>query len=158
MSRTPKAAMTAMFPPAPRLAGVTLPPISILTYLALEAIDSPLVVGGAPGQKVAVSIADMATAIALVRTDPVALSELVARYLLRGAEGAEAAGEIRAMAMQTAAEIPVGQLRPLIDALRAQIERGFTTAVAMADPESPAPPLARRTGSKASPAGAGRSS
>jgi hypothetical protein len=153
MSRTPKAVLTAAFPPAHRVAGITLPPMSILTYLALEAVQSPLV-----REKATVTIADMATAVALMQAPVADMSAIVSRYLMGGADKDAASVEIRAMAMQIAAQIPIWQLNDLTVQLREQMRVGFSTAVAMRDPEAGSPLAPRTTARKTSPAGAGRSS
>ena len=159
MAPTPKTVLNAAFPPSPVMAGIRLPPLSILSYLALEAIHSPLVQPPPkPRAKVAIQIADMATAVALLSCDPDKMSDLVSRYLLGGEDSKTAAAEIRKLSMQVAATIPVFQLNQMIRQLLAQIRLGFSTAVTMADPEAPASPLAARTGKAALAAGAGRSS
>ena len=158
MSKTPKAVLKAAFPATTAVAGVTLPPLSILSYLALEAIQSPLVQNTPKGAKVGISIADMATAVALMNCDPDTMSDLVSRYLLGGEDAKTAAAEIRQLAMKVAATIPIWQLKDMTNQLRKQIELGFSTAVAMRDPEDGSP-LARRMSSKpTTAAGAGRSS
>ena len=170
----------AAFPTRPGVTrgdkSLTLPPMTLQTVLALQAIGSPLLDPDPAGGNVPMSVSDLMLAVAAFRLPPDEMAALISRSQAAPADAsadalrlvppglredaAQARREIRERAARLAADIEVRDFPELFKAVESQIANAFSTFTAMRSPEG-GDPLADRTGAPSHPDagdGAGRSS
>ena len=148
MSATlPRDALAAAFPAETCAGGFRLPALTLQHVFALTAIESPILDEAATS----VTLRDMATAIALLVADPKELSPIIADALYPGEKSQEAKAQIRRMAIETSAKIPIESLAQAFGALQRQIAEAWRSFVPMAA-EDAAHPLPDRTGGQSAAA------
>lgn len=155
-SRIPIEALSAAFPANPPVGDWRLPPLTLQHVFALGAIESPVM----DEHATTVSLRDMATAIALMMAAPEKLTPLIADALYGGEASAQAKGEIRKLAIDLAARVPIERLPEAFAALQRQLAAAWSTFVPMTG-EGAGAPLPAGTGApsaKAPATGPGRSS
>lgn len=134
----------------------TIPPLTLLSVLALRAMKSPVMMSDAAGKPLPCELDDLLLAVGIMKADPADLQPLIARATRdvhcvqlgipisepAKADMLEARLQLRELALAVTATVGVEAIEDLGRDLQAQIDHAFTTLVPMVDPEAAPSPLA----------------